>query len=103
MVPLPWEFPSLSPADPQPLTPNVTGEEALKRDTMAQPAADPFAASSGPARHLWGWAFAAGLLAGFLTWVGGEVAWGRIRSARRPKSWRSRQPQTAIASSGHRE
>ena len=38
-----------------------------------------------PIMRLWGWAALAGLLAGLLTGIAGEVAWGRVNSAQTPK------------------
>jgi hypothetical protein len=37
------------------------------------------------AARVWVWAIAAGVLAGLLTWAGGEVVWGRIHSSQTPK------------------
>lgn len=45
---------------------------------------DPGGGTRSPDR-LWAWAIAAGLLAGLLTWAGGEVVWGRVLSSQRPK------------------
>jgi hypothetical protein len=36
-------------------------------------------------RGLWTWALAAGVLAGLLSWAGGEAAWKGVRSAQTPK------------------
>ena len=46
--------------------------------------ASPVPGAAGASR-VWMWAMAAGLLAGLLSWGGGEIVWGRIRSSQTPR------------------
>lgn len=75
----------MSPTDPQPLAEDQSGDEALQGVAETQPLAVPAGPVPQSTRRLWMWALAAGVLAGTLTSVGGEVAWGEGRSARAPR------------------
>jgi hypothetical protein len=73
-----------------PTAPDPQEEDRSERDastgqieTTSLTGADSLSAK--PDRRLWNWALAAGILAGLLTWVGGEMAWAGGRSARAPK------------------
>ena len=82
--PLPGVF-SVSSTDPEPFSNDRAGGEALKGLTGTQPLSGTISPVAETGRRLWGWALAAGVVAGILTWVGGEVAWGGGNSARSPR------------------
>jgi hypothetical protein len=78
----------MSTDPPEPLTPDRSGDEALKGPDAPQPSSGPSTPVPVPEpvrRRRWGWALAAGLLAGLLTGVAGEVSWREIRSAQSPR------------------
>jgi hypothetical protein len=72
---------------PDPTAPisNPSGGGDPSRNTGMSPgSAAPIPGAAGASR-VWVWAIAAGLLAGLLCWGGGEIIWGRVRSAQTPR------------------
>lgn len=65
--------------------PNVSGEGSAQDSPTPRPSPGPIDLAPAPARREWGWALAAGLLAGLLTGLGGEIAWPGVRAAQSPK------------------
>jgi hypothetical protein len=75
----------MPPTDPEPMTPNRPGEAAGNGPTEPQSSTGRSTLVPDLVHGLWGWVLGAGVLAGLLTWGGGEVAWEGVRSAQAPK------------------
>jgi hypothetical protein len=73
-------FPETTPPGPEP-----SGDGSSSVDPQPAPASTSPPPAADPADRLWTWALAAGLLAGLLTWSGGELVWGRVQSSRTPR------------------
>ena len=74
----------MAPSDSDGTAPDPTG--GARVDSAVAPGAEPggpLAAVNRPGR-LWATALLAGVLAGLLGWMGGEVAWGQLRKAQTP-------------------
>ncbi len=71
----------MPPIDPERSTTDLPSVEPAEGHSRARPSAS----SPVPIQALWVWTLGAGLLAGLLTWVAGEVAWRRVHAAATPK------------------
>jgi hypothetical protein len=75
----------LSDDVPKPNIQNDPGIEATKGAPAPMARSDSSTSTPEPVRRPWGWALAAGLLAGLLTTLGGEMVWPGVRAAQTPK------------------
>ena len=71
--------------DPAAPIPNPPGGEDLSGNDKISPGSAMPIPGADRAPRVWVWALAAGVVAGLLTWAGGEIAWGRIRAAQTPR------------------
>ena len=74
----------MSPDAPDPLPRNAPHDDSSGPPTEPRPTSDSLPSPPGPVAAPWGWALLAGVLAGLLTSLGGEIAWRDIRQAKTP-------------------